>query len=230
MVSYRYGDFGETETVGNGADWNEVCYTGGIYDQESGQYYLNARYYDPSSGRFLTEDSYRGEIGHPDTLHLYVYCANDPVNYVDPSGHEAIYLITVCGTIFIATYTVSIARTVITGKKYVPPHLSFPRYTKSKIESELRKYFVQAIFKSAKMYFSKNTKSKINKGLFDKNGNIDLGKFNKKTKTGYKNDDGWTIEKDRAGDKAHGGSKWKLKNKKGERKATLDEKGKILRK
>ena len=50
-------------------------------------YYLNARYYNPEDGRFMTEDSYRGEIMKPETGHLYMYCANNPVNYVDPSGH-----------------------------------------------------------------------------------------------------------------------------------------------
>jgi len=66
---------------------NEVCYTGGVYDESTGLYYLNARYYDPEDGRFLTEDTYRGEENDPDTWHLYAYCNNDPVNYKDPSGH-----------------------------------------------------------------------------------------------------------------------------------------------
>lgn len=57
-----------------------------------GLYYLNARYYDPEDGRFLTEDTYRGENDQPDIQHLYVYCANNPVNYVDPSGHFAVAL------------------------------------------------------------------------------------------------------------------------------------------
>ena len=35
----------------------------------------------------MTEDSYRGEIMKPETGHLYMYCANNPVNYVDPRGH-----------------------------------------------------------------------------------------------------------------------------------------------
>ena len=88
-ATYQYTDFGETIIHGDDQAKNEVCYTGGIYDQSTGLYYLNARYYDPEEGRFLTEDTYRGENDQPDTQHLYVYCANNPVNYVDPSGHFA---------------------------------------------------------------------------------------------------------------------------------------------
>ena len=86
-ATYQYTDYGETIIHGDDQAKNEVCYTGGIYDQSTGLYYLNARYYDPEDGRFMTEDSYRGEIMNPETGHLYVYCANNPVNYVDPSGH-----------------------------------------------------------------------------------------------------------------------------------------------
>ena len=89
-ATYQYTDFGETIIHGDDQAKNEVCYTGGIYDQSTGLYYLNARYYDPEDGRFMTEDSYRGEIMNSETRHLYVYCANNPVNYVDPSGHFAI--------------------------------------------------------------------------------------------------------------------------------------------
>lgn len=86
-ATYRYTDFGETTINGDNKAENEVCYTGGIYDQSTGLYYLNARYYNSEDGRFVTEDTYRGEITKPETAHLYVYCANNPVNYVDPSGH-----------------------------------------------------------------------------------------------------------------------------------------------
>lgn len=61
---------------------NRILYTGQQYDQETGQYYLRARYYNPVVGRFLQEDTYRG-----DGLNLYAYCANNPVIYYDPSGH-----------------------------------------------------------------------------------------------------------------------------------------------
>ncbi len=81
--SYRYDAFGNLlerkETVPN-----RILYTGQQYDQETGQYYLRARYYNPVVGRFLQEDTYHG-----DGLNLYAYCANNPVVYYDPSGHDS---------------------------------------------------------------------------------------------------------------------------------------------
>ena len=70
---------------------NPIRYRGYYYDLETGLYYLNSRYYDPETGRFLNQDliSYLD----PETvngLNLYAYCGNDPVNYVDPTGHFAI--------------------------------------------------------------------------------------------------------------------------------------------
>lgn len=62
---------------------NRILYTGQQYDKETGQYYLRARYYNPVIGRFTQEDTYRG-----DGLNLYAYCANNPVMYYDPSGHD----------------------------------------------------------------------------------------------------------------------------------------------
>ena len=90
VAAYEYDEFGETEDLtGVGFD-NEFCYTGQIQDKETGHYYYNARYYDPKYGRFLTQDTYRGEPADLQSTHLYAYCANDPVNHVDPSGHGII--------------------------------------------------------------------------------------------------------------------------------------------
>ena len=57
-----------------------LLYGGQQYDAEMEQYYLRARYYNPMIGRFMQEDTYRG-----DGLNLYAYCANNPVMYYDPS-------------------------------------------------------------------------------------------------------------------------------------------------
>lgn len=50
-------------------------------------YYLNARYYLPSVGRFINRDSFQGFEDDPASLNQYSYCGNNPVMYVDPSGH-----------------------------------------------------------------------------------------------------------------------------------------------
>lgn len=78
---YQYDAFGNLTEKKEGIE-NRILYTGQQYDQETGQYYLRARYYNPVVGRFLQEDTYRG-----DGLNLYAYCANNPIVYYDPSGH-----------------------------------------------------------------------------------------------------------------------------------------------
>ena len=89
VQSYDYTDFGETaERIATDFE-NEICYTGGIYDELTGLYYLNARYYHPDEGVFLSQDTYRGTEKNAECWNLYAYCANNPINYVDPSGHTA---------------------------------------------------------------------------------------------------------------------------------------------
>ena len=78
--SYRYDAFGNIlEETGDIA--NRLMYTGQMYDGAAVQNYLRARFYNPAIGRFMQEDTYRG-----DGLNLYAYCANNPVIYYDPSG------------------------------------------------------------------------------------------------------------------------------------------------
>ena len=90
VLSYWYDDFGQVNEYRESGNSliNEVQYTGAIYDELTGLLYLNARFYDPATGRFISQDTYRGERDDAGTWHLYAYCANDPVNYVDPSGHS----------------------------------------------------------------------------------------------------------------------------------------------
>ena len=86
-ISYKYSDFGETEEFGGIDFYNEIAYTGGIYDQSTSLYYLNARYYNPEDARFITQDTYRGQSDESTSLHLYAYCQNNPVNNTDPTGN-----------------------------------------------------------------------------------------------------------------------------------------------
>ncbi len=67
---------------------NPFLFQGQQYDAASNDYYLRARYYDPTIGRFLSQDPYEGAIADPQSLHRYLYASNDPVNRFDPSGRE----------------------------------------------------------------------------------------------------------------------------------------------
>jgi RHS repeat-associated protein len=68
---------------------NSFLFAGQWYDSEIGQYYLRARQYDPRIGRFTARDPVFGNFQEPLTLHVYLYCLNDPVNRTDPSGEIA---------------------------------------------------------------------------------------------------------------------------------------------
>ena len=67
---------------------NPLTYRGYIYDRETGFYYLQSRYYDPTIGRFLNADDiqYLGASGSLLSLNLFVYCENNVVNYYDYDG------------------------------------------------------------------------------------------------------------------------------------------------
>jgi len=58
---------------------------------------MNARYYNPNTGRFLSQDSYKGSAYEPWTQQLYTYCGNNPINMIDPTGHRPMLMMTDSG-------------------------------------------------------------------------------------------------------------------------------------
>ncbi len=94
--NYRYDAYGKPENGsklsedGRNVNHNTFGYTGEMWDEESNLLYLRARYYEPETGRFLTRDSYEGELQNPLSRNLYAYVQNNPVNGVDPTGHALI--------------------------------------------------------------------------------------------------------------------------------------------
>ena len=92
--TYTYGAFGTLIDI-TGNTINEYLFTGQQYDSNVGFYYLRARYMNPSIGRFHTMDPYEGKVFDPSSLHKYIYCNNNPVNFVDYLG---LYTDAVIGT------------------------------------------------------------------------------------------------------------------------------------
>ncbi len=89
LTSYAYNAFGEqvsaVATKGEQKSTaNRFLYAGEQYDETSSLYYLRARHYDVSAGRFTQEDTYLG-----DGRNLYAYVHSNPLKYVDPTGHNA---------------------------------------------------------------------------------------------------------------------------------------------
>jgi RHS repeat-associated protein len=63
-----------------------IWFAGEQYDPESQLIYLRARYYDPTTGRFATSDPHPPDYRVPQSLNRYVYAANNPLRYTDPTG------------------------------------------------------------------------------------------------------------------------------------------------
>ena len=98
VAEYRYDSWGRllsvrdgagndiSENAGHIANINPIRYRGYYYDSETGFYYLQSRYYDPETRRFLNADGYvstgQGMTGN----NMFAYCGNNPVMYTDPSG------------------------------------------------------------------------------------------------------------------------------------------------
>ena len=64
-------------------------------DETTGLYYLRARYYDSTTGRFISADSYSGSTADPVSLHKYLYANANPVMNSDPTGYFSMYGMTV---------------------------------------------------------------------------------------------------------------------------------------
>ena len=104
FVMYSYDEWGnpiQTITRDNTAEQNKIAeinplrYRGYYYDTETGYYYLQSRYYNPEWGRFLSPDAF-GYIDNSTRLgfNAYIYCANNPIMFVDYNGHSFGSLVT----------------------------------------------------------------------------------------------------------------------------------------
>lgn len=96
VAEYEYDAFGEligvneNAVVGGAAgatEGTDYLYTNQENDEESGLMYYNARYYNPEVGRFMSRDTYLGEMGSTLSRNRYAYVMNNPYRYTDPTGN-----------------------------------------------------------------------------------------------------------------------------------------------
>ncbi|MFN8531666.1 MAG: RHS repeat-associated core domain-containing protein [Anaerolineae bacterium] len=66
-------------------------FAGQQYDAATGLYSMRARYYDPTTGRFLSRDTWPIDYANPAELNRYVYAAGNPVRWSDPSGRSTFF-------------------------------------------------------------------------------------------------------------------------------------------
>ena len=123
-VTYTYdawgrlvGKDGTSSDYASIYEYNPLTYRGYIYDSETGFYYLQSRYYDPTVGRFLNADDvrYLGIGSVSSGWNLYAYCYNSPTNYSDPSGNIA-----AVDDVFFGLFSIVVAALALLTPKQLP--------------------------------------------------------------------------------------------------------------
>ena len=105
----------------NAASWNSLRYRGYVYDRETGLYYLNSRYYDPETGRFISADGNISDVGGViQGNNMYAYCFNNPVNMVDYNGNWPNWDTLVKGALLATVGVLAVAAVVATGGTCAP--------------------------------------------------------------------------------------------------------------
>jgi len=88
VATYEYDAWGNiASSSGRLAEINPLRYRGYYYDNETGFYYLQSRYYDPANRRFINADTYSStDPGDAIGCNMFAYCGNNPVMRNDYSG------------------------------------------------------------------------------------------------------------------------------------------------
>lgn len=228
---------------------NPLRYRGYYYDSETELYYLNSRYYDPETGRFLSKDDEQYLKNNDKDIcnvNLYSYCLNNPVNMVDYDGHNpyalSVLLLNPELAVFALAVTAAMTPMLLANPKIkgiVDSAISWA--IQSCVDSasaiyakfrELGQMLSSKIADLVKAYNIYLTKQSVPSSLKISDDRVDLSKFtepgqmNSKGPRGKKGPNGWTIVK--VVGVAHKDDVWKLFDKAGRRVASLLADGTII--
>jgi RHS repeat-associated protein len=87
LAETRYLPYGEERWI-TGTRVTDFTFTGQRAETGFRLMDYNARYYDPGLGRFVSADTVVPELGNPQALNRYAYVTNNPIRFVDPTGHQ----------------------------------------------------------------------------------------------------------------------------------------------
>ena len=99
VATYEYDAWGNIlSSSGKLAEINPLRYRGYYYDNETGFYYLQSRYYDPANRRFINADCYTCTNNSNEiACNMFTYCYNNPIIYHDSCGTEPVETIDIYG-------------------------------------------------------------------------------------------------------------------------------------
>ena len=99
VATYEYDAWGNiVSSSGRLAEINPLRYRGYYYDNETGFYYLQSRYYDPANRRFINADCYTCTNNSNEiACNMFTYCYNNPIIYHDSCGTEPVETIDIYG-------------------------------------------------------------------------------------------------------------------------------------
>ena len=99
VATYEYDAWGNiVSSSGRLAEINPLRYRGYYYDNETGFYYLQSRYYDPANRRFINADCYTSTNNSNEiACNMFTYCYNNPITYHDSCGTEPVETIDIYG-------------------------------------------------------------------------------------------------------------------------------------
>ena len=126
VVNYTYDEWGKILSVtgtlaGTIGQINPIRYRGYYYDNETGFYFLQSRYYDPETGRFLNADSViSGMLESVHGYNLFAYCDNNPINKSDSTGNWPKWIKKISSAVKKAVKTISqVAKSFVNNNYYI---------------------------------------------------------------------------------------------------------------
>ncbi|MFA7059874.1 MAG: Ig-like domain-containing protein [Pedobacter sp.] len=152
---------------------NRQVFTGKEHDQNTGLVYFGARYYDPDTGRFISQDEYLGEAEEPPSLHRYLYAYSNPTFFVDLEGYESIipiisgmkpYDASIWGEREFTKHSSYYADSLYEDESKYMNHFKIPRTNQKNISSEQHKEAIKMFGKRDdvdNLYSNWNDRAKI---------------------------------------------------------------------